>query len=1039
MNKIILSAFFALFLMPTLAGATAGPSMFYVDGAATGTPDGLTRETAFTTLQPALAAVADGDTINVASGTYDQTSQITLTKAISLIGEGSVTLKAISDFGTTNGSKHLFLVQTGTDVVPVTISNIIFDCDNKCYGFNTYNNAYAVLNNVTVSNSKGAGLTVNGSTIVADNLSTTGNSWGAVNVDPGSGVTTPSIFTLNSGTLGESTQIWSDGDHVDNTATVTVNATGYSQYSVAGAPAYFLWANKALSSGATITRDGTSTVYSTLTAAITDATSTDTVVLNEDLTLTSRLSLSKSLTLDGNGHTLSATFAKTDNSNNSAIGITHDNVIVKNLIIDGTGGTDLHGINVYLSSGVVLDNVTVSNNGHAGIVVNGSTVEATNLTTSGNVWGAVNVDPGSGVTTPSIFTLNSGTLGESTQIWSDGGHVDATSTVTVNAAGYNQYLIAGTTKYFVWANTLGNVAVITKDNVSTLYTTVLAAVKAAVAGDIVKIAPGNYNLVKDDVTSISGQTGWYLPITQNDIKLVGVTSGGQEISSTSGVAANLYSTQETANGSWSTQNLITVFGDNVTIQGLGIMNKIEPNKGIEVLGNNFTATYNVFAPVPTTLFANANNYGGDDITKYGSGVYFNNNDATTTRTGTVTNNLFANSGVTFDSFGSNWTVEVTNNTFDGNKIWKSGGTDYYYSSVGATTWANQPDFTGSTLNIKNNKFINMVTGQPTLKIKSGMTGTFNATENWWGVNSASDISSRITATGSSTVNFSPWFANSEMSTLSSSLTTSTSSVSITFTAESTLTGGAVTAIIPAGTIISGSSTWDGIFNLPTATTTTTLPGELSGSWLSGVSAIEIGGGSTPLTFSAPVKLTFAGQSGKYAGWSQNGVFKEITATCNNATNPTLADGADCKIDVGADLVVWTKHATTFISYTKTSIPYGSGGNSTGGSSAGVVGAVLGVATTSVPGLDVVVSTSTKQGEVLGAVAYSFARNLRFGNSGTDVTELQKMLITGGYLKLSRTTKYFGPLTKSAVIRWQKANKLPTTGYFGPMSRAIVAK
>ena len=294
------------------------------------------------------------------------------------------------------------------------------------------------------------------------------------------------------------------------------------------------------------------------------------------------------------------------------------------------------------------------------------------------------------------------------------------------------------------------------------YLTIQKALSVAVDGDIIKISPGDYNIIKNDVTVVSGQTGWYLAITQNNITLLGITAAGLEISSPSAVEANIYSTQITPNGSWSSQNLITVFGNNVTIRGLGIMNKIEPNKGIEVVGNNFRAEYCQFSPVPKSLFANADNYNGDDITLYGSGIYFNNSGATTTRTATITNNIFKNSGVTFDSFGNNWTININENVFDGNRIWKSGGVDYYYSSVGATTWANQPDFTGSSININRNKFINMVSNQVLVKIKDTMTGIFNATYNWWGnsnPNFASIISGKV-------INYDPWYTDSAMTILS---------------------------------------------------------------------------------------------------------------------------------------------------------------------------------------------------------------------------------------------------------------------------------
>jgi len=81
-------------------------------------------------------------------------------------------------------------------------------------------------------------------------------------------------------------------------------------------------------------------------------------------------------------------------------------VTVKDLTIDGTGGTNLHGINVYEATGVLLDNVTLENNGHNGLVVNGSTVTVNNITTANNGWGGVDVDLGGGVPPPAVLTVN---------------------------------------------------------------------------------------------------------------------------------------------------------------------------------------------------------------------------------------------------------------------------------------------------------------------------------------------------------------------------------------------------------------------------------------------------------------------------------------------------------------------------------------------------------------------------------------------------------------------------------------------------------
>ena len=68
----------------------------------------------------------------------------------------------------------------------------------------------------------------------------------------------------------------------------------------------------------------------------------------------------------------------------------------------------------------------------------------------------------------------------------------------------------------------------------------------------------------------------------------------------------------------------------------------------------------------------------------------------------------------------------------------------------------------------------------------------------------------------------------------------------------------------------------------------------------------------------------------------------------------------------------------------------------------------------------------------------FARDLSLGARGNDVMVLQQFLITGGYLNLTATTDYFGPLTKAALRLWQtSAGVYPTSGFLGPLSRGKI--
>lgn len=70
-------------------------------------------------------------------------------------------------------------------------------------------------------------------------------------------------------------------------------------------------------------------------------------------------------------------------------------------------------------------------------------------------------------------------------------------------------------------------------------------------------------------------------------------------------------------------------------------------------------------------------------------------------------------------------------------------------------------------------------------------------------------------------------------------------------------------------------------------------------------------------------------------------------------------------------------------------------------------------------------------------AYAWPRNLAAGSRGPDVRELQRRLnLTGANLV---TDSAFGPKTKQAVIRFQKASHLEPDGIVGPKTQAALNK
>jgi hypothetical protein len=127
----------------------------------------------------------------------------------------------------------------------------------------------------------------------------------------------------------------------------------------------------------------------------------------------------------------------------------------------------------------------------------------------------------------------------------------------------------------------------------------------------------------------------------------------------------------------------------------------------------------------------------------------------------------------------------------------------------------------------------------------------------------------------------------------------------------------VTVSIPAGTVVTGPLTWNGGIDFPTVATSFTSPTADPGFLIDSLLAVEIGAGDTPLTFSRAIRIVFAGQSGKLVGWSRGGVFTKITETCSSddqESADTLDSGSDCRINSESDLVVWTKHFSSFITY-----------------------------------------------------------------------------------------------------------------------------
>jgi len=80
----------------------------------------------------------------------------------------------------------------------------------------------------------------------------------------------------------------------------------------------------------------------------------------------------------------------------------------------------------------------------------------------------------------------------------------------------------------------------------------------------------------------------------------------------------------------------------------------------------------------------------------------------------------------------------------------------------------------------------------------------------------------------------------------------------------------------------------------------------------------------------------------------------------------------------------------------------------------------------------------ESGSVLGESAYNFTQKLQLGSKGNEVKELQKILISNGYLKATPDGS-FGSLTLKAVKEYQKANGLTPDGVVGLKTREKLNK
>ena len=364
---------------------------------------------------------------------------IAITKNLTLDGNGKTI--AANKIDAKEGMGHILGIQGAN----VKVRDLTIDGTDKSarHGIQVYGEgSKATLYSVTVKNCFGYGLVVNGATATATRLTTDGNGWGGVNVTKGVNITDNPSFTLNSGTLTDENPIQIDVEKGDLDADWVTFGEGAGEWDIItdaetgdGRPA-IQW--KPAKGEAVAQVNGSN--YATLEAAITAAKENATVKLLKDITVKTVkkdspiILLNKTLTLDGNGKTITAELGDikpAEDAENKGmshvLGLQAKDIVVKNLTING-GDAARHGVQTYgADNSATLENVTIKDCTGYGAVANGSILTVNGLNTSGNNWGGINVSKGSNVTNTPTLQFNKGTLEEENKIQLD--NVDGSSVV----------------------------------------------------------------------------------------------------------------------------------------------------------------------------------------------------------------------------------------------------------------------------------------------------------------------------------------------------------------------------------------------------------------------------------------------------------------------------------------------------------------------------------------------------------------------------------------------------------------------------------
>lgn len=198
---------------------------------ATGKVEAFIGATPYATLEDAIKAAEDGDVVTLVKGAVvDATGKGNNDGILSIQGK-NITINGNGKTITAenvNGTPSMINVQSGANV---TINDLIINGGTNAtftagtkHGININQAGTVTLNDVTIQNNRWYAVMNNGSDLVLNGLTTSGNQWG-VNIDNKGG---DAVLTVNNATINENSSIVFDKSHADGkTPKAVINAGSF--------------------------------------------------------------------------------------------------------------------------------------------------------------------------------------------------------------------------------------------------------------------------------------------------------------------------------------------------------------------------------------------------------------------------------------------------------------------------------------------------------------------------------------------------------------------------------------------------------------------------------------------------------------------------------------------------------------------------------------------------------------------------------------------------------------------------------------------